>query len=71
MTARAALAPVHYAPSGRRPACLPGDPPSASRHRKSTADVALVTCPHCRETPAWQDAQLFAGLDAYRAGGAR
>lgn len=63
---------VHYATSpGTAPACLPGDPPNASRHRKSTADPGLVTCRHCRETPAWQEADLFAGLEAYVTGGAR
>ncbi len=71
-TARATLAPVHYAARpGTAPACLPHDPPAASRRRKSTPNHALVTCWHCREAPAWQEADLFAGLDAYRAGGAR
>lgn len=65
--APAGRAPVHYAPSGPRPACLPGDRPPASRLRKSTAVPGLVNCRHCRDTAAWQDADLFAGLDAYRA----
>ena len=66
MSAATVSAPVHYAPSGT-PACLPNDPPAATRHRKATADPALADCRHCRETPAWQEAQLFAALDAYRA----
>jgi hypothetical protein len=57
---------VHYVPSGTAPACLPHDRPAASRHRKATADPRLVTCRHCHRTPAWQEADLFAGLDAYR-----
>lgn len=67
---RVTLAWVHYAPAGpgTAPACLPNDPPSASRHRKGTGDPGLVTCRHCHETPAWQEADLFAGLDAYRTG---
>lgn len=65
------LADVHYAPSGITPACLPHDLPAASRRRKATADLASVTCWHCRKTGAWQEASLFAGLDAYRVRGAR
>lgn len=65
------LADVHYAPSGITPACLPHDLPAASRRRKATADLRLVTCRFCRDAPAWQDASLFAGLDAYRVRGAR
>ena len=62
----ATLAPVHFAPSGT-PACLPNDPPSASRRRKTATTPGLVNCWDCRETRAWQHADLFAGLDAYRA----
>lgn len=68
---RVTLAWVHYVPSGTAPACLPNDRPNASRHRKSTAVPAAVTCWHCRKTAAWQEADLFAGLAAYVAGGAR
>lgn len=68
--ARATLAPVHYVPSGTAPACLPHDPPNASRHRKSTAVPAGVTCWHCRKAEAWQEADLFGSLEAYVTGGA-
>lgn len=71
MSIRVTPAWIHYAPSGTAPACLPNDPPNASRHRKSTADPQLVTCRHCRETEAWQEADLFTSLEAYVTRGAR